>query len=108
MLTRCAISMSVSKQGGPVKSTLQNFCSDLFSIEMATTGMIMTKGDDIGLVMLRYTSPNDLIRTILKQIRIILEKIFHHGQKFKFILLPPMQRHLAGDKIVHYVSEPWC
>ena len=90
--------MSVSKQGGLVKSTLQNFCSSLFSTEMAITGMIMTKGDEIGLVMLRYTSPNDLIGTILKQIRNILEKIFHHGQKFEFILLPPMQRHLAGGR----------
>jgi hypothetical protein len=68
----------------------------------------MTEGDDIGLVMLRYTSPNDLIETILKQIRIIPEKVFHHGQKFEFILSPSMQRHLVGDKIVHYVSEPWC
>ena len=75
---------------------------------MATTGMIMTKGDDIGFVMLRYTSPNDLIGTILKQIRIIPKKIFHHGQKLEFILSPPMQRHLASDKIVHYISEPWC
>ena len=100
--------MSVSKQGGPIKSTLQNFCSGLFSTEMATTGMIMTEGDDIGLIMLRYTSPNDLIRTILKQIRIIPKEIFHHDQKFEFILLSPMQRHLAGDKIVHYISEPWC
>jgi hypothetical protein len=99
--------MSVSKQGGPVKSTLQNFCSCLFSTEMATTGMIMTEGDNIGLGMLRYVSPNDLIGTILKQIRIIPKKIFHHGQKFEFILSPPMQRHLAGDKIVHYVSESW-
>jgi hypothetical protein len=46
---------------------------------MATTGMIMTEGDDIGLVMLRYASPNDLIGTILKQIRIIPEKVFYHG-----------------------------
>jgi hypothetical protein len=75
---------------------------------MATTCMIMTEGDDIGLVMLRYASPNDLIGTILKKIRIVPKKIFHHGQKFEFILSPSMQRHLASDKIVHYVSEPWC
>jgi hypothetical protein len=70
--------------------------------------MIMTKGDDIGLVMLRYTRPNDLVGTILELIRIIPEKVLHHGQKFEFILLPSMQRYLAGDKIVHYVSKPWC
>ena len=74
---------------------------------MATAGIIMTEGDDIGLVMLRYTSPNDLIGTILKQIRIIPEKIFHYGQKFEFLLSPPMQSYLAGDKIVDYVSKPW-
>jgi hypothetical protein len=100
--------MSVSKQGGPIKFTLQNFCIYLFSTEMATIGMIMTEGDDIGLVLLRYASPNDLIGIILKQVRIIPEKIFHHGKKFELILSPPMQRHLASDKIVHYVSEPWC
>jgi hypothetical protein len=75
---------------------------------MASIGMIMIEGDDIGLIVLRYTSPNDLIGTILEQIRIIPEKVFHHGQKFELILSPPMQRHLAGDKIVHYVSEPRC
>jgi hypothetical protein len=41
---------------------------------MASAGMIMTKGDDTKLVMLRKAPPNDLIRTILEQIRIILEK----------------------------------
>jgi hypothetical protein len=70
--------------------------------------MIMTKGDDIGLVKLRYTPPNDLIGTILEQIRIILEKGLHLGLKFELILLPSMQRHLAGNKIVHYVSKPRC
>jgi hypothetical protein len=68
---------------------------------MASTGMIMTKGDDIGLIILRYTPRNDLIGTILKQIRIIPEKVLHHGQKFELILSPPMQKHLASDKIVH-------
>jgi hypothetical protein len=41
---------------------------------MAFTCMIMTKGDDIGIVKLRYTPPNDLIGTILEPIRIIPEK----------------------------------
>jgi hypothetical protein len=75
---------------------------------MASTCMIMTKGDDIGLVKFRYASPNDLIGTILEQVRIIPKKSFHLGQKFKLILLPPMQRHLAGNKIVHYVSKSRC
>jgi hypothetical protein len=70
--------------------------------------MIMTKGDDIGLVQLKYTSPNDLIGTILEQIRIIPKKGFHLGQKFDLILLPPVQRHLAGNKKVHYVNKPRC
>jgi hypothetical protein len=33
---------------------------------MASIGMIVTKGDAIGLVMLRYVPPNDLIGTILE------------------------------------------
>jgi hypothetical protein len=75
---------------------------------MASTCMIMTKGDDIGLVKLKYTPPNDLIGTILEQIRIIPEKCLHPGQKFELILLPLMQRHLAGNKIVHYVCILRC
>jgi hypothetical protein len=43
--------------------------------------MIMTKGDNIGLAMLRDTLPNDLIGTIVEKIRIVLEKLLHHGQK---------------------------
>jgi hypothetical protein len=68
----------------------------------------MTKGDDIRLVNCRYTSRNDLIGTILEQIRIVPKKSFHLGQKFELILLPLMQKHLAGNKIVHYVSKPRC
>jgi hypothetical protein len=68
----------------------------------------MTRGDDIGLVMLMYTPFNDLIVTVLEQIMIIPKRVLQHGQKFELNLSPPMQRHLAGDKIVHYVSEPWC
>jgi hypothetical protein len=68
--------------------------------------MIVTKGDDTRLVGLGDTSPNDLIGTILEQIRIIPEKILHHGHEFGLILPPPMQRHLTGDKIVYYVSKP--
>jgi hypothetical protein len=68
--------------------------------------MITTKGDDFGLVILRYIPPNDLVRKLLEQIRIIPKKGLHHGQKFDLILLPPMRRHLAGDEIIHYVSKP--
>jgi hypothetical protein len=107
-LTRCAISTSVSKHGRPIKSKLQNLCNGLICTEMASACMIMTKGDHIGLVKLKYTPPNDLIGTILEQIRIILEKGLHFGQKFELILLPPRQRHLAGDKIVHDVHIPRC
>jgi hypothetical protein len=72
--------MSVSEKGRPIKSTLQNFCSGLLCNKVASASMIMTKGDDIGLVMLKYTSPNDLVGEILEQIRIIPEKGLHHGQ----------------------------
>jgi len=68
--------VSVLKDGGPVKTALQNLCSGLLCTEMASTGMIMTEGDYTGLVRLGNTSPNDLIETILEQIRIVPEKIF--------------------------------
>jgi hypothetical protein len=64
----------VSKQGRPIESTLQNLPGGLLNTEMASTSMIMTKGDDIRLLMLRNTPPNDLIRTILEQVRIIPKK----------------------------------
>jgi hypothetical protein len=66
----------------------------------------MTEGDDTRLVRLGYASPNDLIGTILKQVRVVPEKILHHGHEFGLILPPPMQRHLTDDKIVYYVSKP--
>jgi hypothetical protein len=69
--------------------------------------MIMTEGDDTRLVRLENASPNDLIGTILEQVRIVSEKILHQGHEFGLILPPPMQMHLTGDKIVHYVSKPW-
>jgi hypothetical protein len=75
---------------------------------MAPTCMIMTKGDDISLVEFRYASPNDLIGTILEQIRIIPKKGFHLGQKLDLILSPLMQRHLVGNKIVHYIRKLRC
>jgi hypothetical protein len=100
--------MSVSEKGRPIKSTLQNFCSGLHCTKVASASMVMMKGDDIGLVKLRYTPPNDLVGTILEQIRIIPKKGLHHGHEFGLILSPPMQRHLASDKIVHYVCKPMC
>jgi hypothetical protein len=100
--------MSICKHGGPIKSTLQNLCSSLVCTEMAFICMIMTKGDDIGSVKFGYASPNDLIGTILEQVRITPKKGFHLGQEFELILLPPMQWHLVGNKIVHYISKPRC
>jgi hypothetical protein len=74
---------------------------------MASTIMIMIERDDTGLVRLVNASSNDLIETLLEQVRVVLEKILHHGHEFGLILPSPMQRHLTGDKIVHYVSKPW-
>jgi hypothetical protein len=99
--------VSVLKDGRPVKTALQYLCSDLPYTEVASTSMIMIEGDDTGLVRLGNASPNDLIGTILEQVRIVPEKILHHGHEFGLILPPPMHRHLTGDKIVHYVSKSW-
>jgi len=67
--------------------------------------MIMIKGDEIGLVRLRDASPNNMIGTILEQIRIVQEKVLHHGHELGLILPSPMQRHLTGGKIVYYISK---
>jgi hypothetical protein len=58
------------------------------------------------LVRLKEASPNDLIGTILEQIRIISEKALHHAYELELILPSPMQKHLTGDKIVYYISKP--
>jgi hypothetical protein len=97
--------VSVLKEGQPIKSALQNLCSGLLRAEVASTRMIVTKGDDTRLVGLGNTSPNDLIGTILEQIRIVPEKILHHGHEFVLVLPPSMQRHLTGDKIVYYLTN---
>jgi hypothetical protein len=90
VLIRGTIGMRVTEQDRPIKSTLQNLCSGLLCTKVASTSMIMAKENDIRLVMLRDASPNDLIRTILKKVRIISEKIFHHGHKLGLILSAPM------------------
>jgi hypothetical protein len=76
------MSVSVLKDGRPVKTVLQYLCSGLLCIEVASTGMIMIEGDDTGLVRLGNASPNDLIGTILEQVRIVPEKILHDGHEF--------------------------
>jgi hypothetical protein len=58
--------MSISKKGRPIKSTLQNFCRGLLCTKVVSASMIMTEGDDIGLVMLSYTLSNDLVGAILE------------------------------------------
>jgi hypothetical protein len=90
VLTIGTIGVRVTEQGRPIKSKSQNLCNGLLCTKVASTSMIMEKGDDIRLVMLRDTSPNDLIKTILKKVRIVPEKIFHHGHKLGLILSFPM------------------
>jgi CxxC motif-containing protein len=46
--------------------TAKNLCSSLLRAEVASTSMIVIKGDDTRLVKLGDTSPNDLIGTILE------------------------------------------
>jgi hypothetical protein len=53
------------------KIRTENLCSGLLRAEVASTSMIVTKGDDTRLVRLGDTSPNDLIGKILEQIRIV-------------------------------------
>jgi hypothetical protein len=55
--------------------------------------------------MLRDTPPNDLIRTILEKIRIVLEKVLHHGHKLGHILLP---LNATGVVYQGFVSNVHC
>ena len=65
-LTRFAKMMSVFKHIRPIKTTLQNL-SNIFPLrKMASTSFIMKKGDDTKYFIIRDTSPNDLIWTVLK------------------------------------------
>jgi hypothetical protein len=66
--------MGITKDGGPIESTLKNLHCGLFRTEVASTCMIMAEGEDILLVTLKNTSPYNLIWAIFKQVRIIPKK----------------------------------
>jgi hypothetical protein len=74
--------MGITKNGWPIESTLKNLRSGLLRTEVASTCMIMAKGEDILLVTLRNTSPYNLIWAIFKQVRIIPKKMFYLSQEF--------------------------
>jgi len=61
----------ITKNGRPIESTLKNLCSGLFRTEVASTCMIMAKGEDLFLVILRNTSPYNLIWAVFEQVGII-------------------------------------
>jgi hypothetical protein len=74
--------MGITKDGGPIESTLKNLGCGFFRTEVASTCVIMAKGEDVLLVTLRNTSPYNLIWAIFKQVRIIPKNMFYLSQEF--------------------------
>ena len=66
----------------------------------------MTKGDDTKYFIIGDTSPNDLIWTILKLIRTILEKIVYLNHEAFLILSTLVRWCLAYDKKIDNISIP--
>ena len=69
--TSLAKSMSISKESGPIEPTLQDFGRCLVTTEMSTTSRGMTESQDTVKLILWDTTPNDLVRTVFEQMRII-------------------------------------
>jgi hypothetical protein len=99
--------MSVLKHSRPIKSTLQNFCSGFLHRKMATTSFCMAEFYDTKGLIIWDTSPQDLIRVVFKQIRIIPIEISYVNKEFALILRCPSLRNETLDKVVLYVCIPW-
>ena len=105
-LTRFAKMMSVFKHIRPIKTTLQNLSNSFPWRKMASTSFIMTKWDYTKYFIIRDTSPNDLIWTVLKWIRIIIEKIAYLNHEAFLILSTPVWWCLACDQKIDNISIP--
>jgi hypothetical protein len=74
---------------------------------MATTSFCMAEFYNIKGLIIWDTSPQDLIRAVFKQIRIIPIEISYLNKEFAPILRCPSLRNETLDKVVHYVCIPW-
>ena len=75
------------KQGRPIETTLKNFSCRLSPIELAPKCMIMTEWNDTSNLIVGNTPSKDLVRKVLKQVRVIRNKEFHKVQESISIIL---------------------
>ena len=83
--------MSVLKHSRPIKSTLQNFCSGFLNRKMATTSFCIAEFYDTKGLIIWDTSPQDLIRAVFKQIRIIPIEISYLNKEFAPIIVQVLE-----------------
>ena len=73
---------------------------------MPPTCLVMTKKNDTSHLIVRNTPPKGLVRIVLKQIRVILNKEFHGVEEPISIILSSTFRYPTKNWVVHNVSIP--
>jgi hypothetical protein len=85
----------IFKKCRPIKAALKDFGGGFLGGEVSPTSLGVAKGKDSTLIYIGHTAPDDLIRTILKEIRIIKEKSLHLQQEPPPLLQSPNSMKLA-------------
>jgi len=67
----------------------------------------MAKHEDTMNFILRYTTANNLISTVLEKFRILPKIGSDMLEEMILSLLRPIRRDLTCSKIINYVSIPW-
>ena len=83
--------VSVLKHSRLIKSTLQNFFSSFLNKKMATISFCMAEFYDTKGFIIWDTSPQDLIRAVFKQIRIIPIEISYLNKEFAPIIVQVLE-----------------
>jgi len=75
-----------------VQTTLKNPGFYLSTTKMSPTSLIMTKRKDNSHLMIGNASPKDLVRAVLKQIKVISNKEFHMVEESISVIVSPTLR----------------
>ena len=73
---------------------------------MTSTSLIMTKRKDASKLVVWDAPPNDLVKTVLKEIRVVPIEMLDEREKFGFILWGPIRGNVSGGKVIDNDSEP--
>ena len=86
----------ILKQTRPIKTALEDFSGGLLRTKMTSTCLIMTKREDAMKLTIWDTPPNDLVGTMLKEIRVVPKEMFHLRKELGFIILGPIRGNVTG------------